>query len=505
MDDGGDTAAAEPAMPVPHAGQQQILAMKARVRVAVCGRRFGKTYAAGIAAIEKCVMADAKRPARVWWIAPVQAQASAVEREVAGWVVRKGKSEKANGKSNKESSATEDTETGGGTRQEAGGERPEGSSNSELRDSKETEKGDTKTADGEACGENSGGANPESGIRNPESVTWTHRKTAHVLECSNGSRIEFHSAHVPDRLRGAGLDLVIVDEAADVSEYAWQAVIRPMLLDRQGQAFIIGTPRGTRNWLHGVYLLGQNPEHEGNYASVRMPTSASNRINTRDLDEFRVGMREDEFRQEYEAEFLDSVGAVFSNVASAVDGEAIARGRPGETYITGIDLGDRQDYTVLVSISVQTERAEGFARFNQLGWNAQVERIAEHLKLFPGACVVDETGVGDPVFQQLRAVHRGPSHGEWLTPELKERMVRGISIGLEQKTLKLANVKQLLDELQAFQVLEEQRGAMGFRKYGAPEGLHDDCVIALGLAWHGLKTGQWAAHRRNPWQRGIMA
>src|SRR4051812_27609511 len=69
--------------PVAHEGQEKLLALAARFRVAVCGRRFGKTVAAAIHAIAECEKWEGHR---VWWISPIQEQSDRVEREMAAWV-----------------------------------------------------------------------------------------------------------------------------------------------------------------------------------------------------------------------------------------------------------------------------------------------------------------------------------------------------------------------------------------------------------------------------------
>jgi len=45
----------------------------------------------------------------------------------------------------------------------------------------------------------------------------------------------------------------------------------------------------------------------------------------------------------------------------------------------------------------------------------------------------------------------------------------------------------LINELQAF---EMDRLPSGMVRYAAPEGLHDDCVISLALAWHAARGGR---------------
>jgi len=84
----------------------------------------------------------------------------------------------------------------------------------------------------------------------------------------NGSNIFLRSADNPDSIRGIGLDYVVIDEAADISEEAWTAVIRPTLSDRMGHALIIGTPKG-RNWLYDVY---QNAKHRTDWYSRQKKT-----------------------------------------------------------------------------------------------------------------------------------------------------------------------------------------------------------------------------------------
>ncbi|MCY3018235.1 MAG: hypothetical protein NTW87_04280 [Planctomycetota bacterium] len=313
-------------VPTPHKGQQQLLDLPGRVRVAVCGRRFGKTVGAAIAAVRKCQ--GGSTPKRVWWIAPVQGQCDAVEEQIAEWVAARTGRIPPKHKNEQEEGKTEDADVSATpTPAPASQDKPSG---------------------------------------DEDKPAWYHRRSAHELYyAGNGSRIEFHSAHVPDRLRGAGLDLVVVDEAADVSEYTWNKVIRPMLFDRRGEAFIIGTPRGTQNWLHRVYLMGQSAEHAGRYASLQLPTSASPHIAPEEIEDYRREMTPEEFAQECEAQFIDGADSVFTKVTDAVSGEPLTRGRPGETYVTGIDLGDRADYTVLCSVAVGPERLEGFARLNK--------------------------------------------------------------------------------------------------------------------------------------------
>jgi len=437
-------------MPVPHAGQDQVLNLRGRFRVAVCGRRFGKTVAAAIAAVRRC----AKDDQRVWWISPVQEQSDRVERDVARWLLTR--KEKDGG-------------TGGG--------------------------GDGRTLKAGALTK-----------ADDDIISWKHLKSEHALVCSNGSRIEFKSAHVPDNLRGAGLDLLVVDEAADVSDYTWKMVLKPMLLDSLGEAYILGTPRGTQNWLHRVFLLGQNENKASGYASLQLATRSNPRLKESDVNDFRLEMSEDEFRQEFEAEFIDGVNAAFSKIDEAIDGERMPRGIPGARYVTGIDLGQRVDFSVLCSVNCRTQRAEGFARFNKLDWSEQLGRIEAHLNAFPGPCVVDATGLGGPVVEQIEKLPRVRVERFIFTAQSRRDLISGLHVAFSHGTVKLAKIPELINELKGFTLLEKRdAGGVTHAYYGAPDGLHDDCVMALGLAWWGLtRRGLWSVAGGNPLRGGIF-
>lgn len=394
-------------LPPPHPGQEKLHRLRAKLRVGVCGRRFGKTFAAQSEAVWQCL----SRPERVvWWIAPLQRQAERVEEET---------------------------------------------------------------------------------VRRLRRVLSGRSRERHQLRFPNGSRLEFLSAHDPNHLRGEGLDFLVVDEAADVSEYAWAEVLRPMLVDRRGQALIVSTPRRPGSWLHREYLRGLDPAFRGLIASLQLPTAANPHVSPKELEAARRLMSRREYRREFEAEFIGTENAVFPNVAESGGRPLLEQGRPGVCYVTGADLARRGDYTVLCSISSPGGEMDGFARFHGVDWAEQEERIVAHVNRFPGPCVVDATGVGDPVYERLRG--RLPEVVPFRFTRLsKDELVRGLQTALAVGRIGLADEPVLRRELQVFEcrVTSTLTGAVS---YGAPEGFHDDCVTALALAWWGVRMGLGAA------------
>lgn len=123
----------------------------------------------------------------------------------------------------------------------------------------------------------------------------------------NGSTIYLRSADNPDSIRGIGLDYVVLDEAADISEEAWKAVIRPTLSDKEGSAMIISTPKG-RGWLYDVY---NDAKHLNDWNSWQFTTAEGGIVSQEELAQARIDLDERTYKQEYEAEFVDYSGLIY--------------------------------------------------------------------------------------------------------------------------------------------------------------------------------------------------
>ena len=79
------------------------------------------------------------------------------------------------------------------------------------------------------------------------------------IDLAGGGMIAVRSAHHPDNLRGEGLDLAVLDEAAFMAPNVWPEIVRPMLASTRGGALFLSTPFG-RNWFWDQYRLGMDDE-----------------------------------------------------------------------------------------------------------------------------------------------------------------------------------------------------------------------------------------------------
>jgi hypothetical protein len=131
------------------------------------------------------------------------------------------------------------------------------------------------------------------------------KRTELQLHLQNGSRI----VALPENertIRGySGAALLVIDEAARVADALYYAV-RPMLAVSGGKLVALSTPFGKRGWFYEEWETGQGWE------CVRVTAQQCPRISPQFLAEEEASLGPRWFSQEYECDFSDAVGAVFS-------------------------------------------------------------------------------------------------------------------------------------------------------------------------------------------------
>lgn len=298
------------------------------------------------------------------------------------------------------------------------------------------------------------------------------RKTDHALSFTGGGEIVCRSADNRDSLRGDGLDLVVVDEAALVDERAWTECLRPALSDRRGRALIISTPRG-QNWLSVYYQRGQDGS-EPDVESWCFPSYTNPFLDPEEIKSARLDMPDRVFRQEYGAEFIAD-GAVFRGVRECI-GQAERTGG----VVFGVDWGRSDDFTVAVAMDRETGAVLAMDRMRQVDYVVQVGRLNSLARQWEPECILAESNaMGEPLVEQLRA-EALPVQGFATTSASKPRIIDALALAFEQRAITIPNDPVLLAELAAYTM---ERSTSGRWTYSAPSGMHDDCVMALALAW----------------------
>lgn len=298
------------------------------------------------------------------------------------------------------------------------------------------------------------------------------------------AKVEFKTAEREDRgLRGRGLSALLVDEAGMVGQKAWELGLRPALADTLGKAVFISTPRGIGGLFYDLYQLGQGLDPE--WRSWRFSSNTNPHFPKEEWERLEEITPMMTWKQEYLAEFVEGEGAVFHGLSQ------VRELSPKEydhsvRWVIGADLAKSVDFTVLYIINDYGEPGE-VVRFKNIEWPVQEEAIHRLSGRYGNAVVyVDSSGVGDPVEANLR--RRGvPVKGvKTGSTTRKEDLIQGLSIAIEQGWIKLpsrAKYPWLWTELESYQQEITEHGNVS---YHAPEGMHDDGVIALSLAVHGI-------------------
>ena len=295
----------------------------------------------------------------------------------------------------------------------------------------------------------------------------------------NGSKIEFKSADTPENLEGEGLDSLVVDEAGIVlkDEMLWHQSLRPMLMDTLGRVVFIGTPKGG-GLFKQFYLKGQGLDLE--WKSFRFSSFDGHMQNLpKEIEDMKRSVPEYIYNQEVLAEFLDD-GSIFRNVdqVCSFEGES----NQNIDYVCGIDLGRRQDYSV-ISIGYEN-KCVYIERLGHMGWSLQFERIKTILKEWNmPRILIDSTGVGDAFYESLleSGYNVDPIQFNNLN---KTNMLNNLILNFEKKTIQVIRNEHLIDELKNFEFSILSSGKI--RMEGS-SGSHDDHVISLALLFWGLK------------------
>lgn len=308
----------------------------------------------------------------------------------------------------------------------------------------------------------------------------------------NGGMIQIRSADNPDSLRGESLDMLVMDECAFMAEAAWTEALRPTLSDRQGHALFISTPKG-RNWFWRLWKAAELDDGV-TWRAWHLPTTSNPHIPATEVDAARRQLPERIYLQEYEAQFIEDGAGVFRRVHEAATASPEDGATQGDEYVIGVDWGKHADFTALAVLNTGRRALVHLDRFNQIDYAVQVSRLKGLCGRFhPVAVIAESNSMGEPLVEQLQREGL-PVQPFQTTNASKTVAIESLVLAFERGEISIVPDPVLLDELQSY---EMQRLPSGLVRYTAPDGMHDDTVMALALAWSGI--GQAPAFGPNIW------
>ena len=247
---------------------------------------------------------------------------------------------------------------------------------------------------------------------------YKYNKTERIIEFNNDTLLEFKTADDPQSLRGAGLDILWIDEAAFIpTEDAYQ-VVRPALSDREGLVITTTTPKG-KNWFHGEFWSEQ-AKLDPNQFRVEYTSIDNPYFPQVEWEYARMTYHPLMFKQEYLGSFDALAGVelsadwlkyyVFGKEAALPDPDDIRLfPRNGtldlRTYIgvdPAISLSDKADRFAMALIGVKKDGSQAFLLdlfADRIPFPDQLLKIQEwHLKYRP-----DLIGIESNAYQRALA------------------------------------------------------------------------------------------------------
>ena len=312
------------------------------------------------------------------------------------------------------------------------------------------------------------------------------------------STIEFRSADRPESLRGDGVHGAVADEAGYWKRDAYISLLTTLTRTR-GKLRVISTPKG-RSWFWEEWCKGWFPDQRKKnpeYWSYQLPTSVNPFVRPEEIETLRRNMPDKVFRQEILAEFLEDGSGVFSNIRACQKSRLMDGPINGRRYILGIDWAKDEDYTVFVVMDADLRKVCHIARHQGLDWNVNMDKAIRLAKTWNKASIImDSTGVGSVPFDTISSTYALCEGYNIYNNEPKVALIQRLQLALERTEVYLPIVDGYTSaedptgyKAEMGQILENELmtyssnvSATGKFQYSAPEGFHDDAVIALALA-----------------------
>jgi phage FluMu gp28-like protein len=290
------------------------------------------------------------------------------------------------------------------------------------------------------------------------------------------TRLSFKSADRPYTLRGASNMYVLIDEFAFIKPNVFESIIRPTTAAKKGSKIIIAsTPKGTINDFYNMAQLGKS--NDENYIYHFMHYSDNPFYDLKEIEDAKLRLPSQIYRQEYEADFIDSGGDVFENLddVSNLDNIQFEKGK----YFAGIDWGRADDKTVLSILNSNRELV--FSKSFSGDWNKQMNDLYLIINKYKPIVYAESNGIGDPLLTQLKTKYSNVQ--PFITTNQSKRdiieqlrmLIVLNQISLPKKELNIDLYKELQDY--TFSITKT-----GLITYHHRIGGHDDFVDSLAIA-----------------------
>jgi hypothetical protein len=321
-------------------------------------------------------------------------------------------------------------------------------------------------------------------LREPIAAGIIHKnETDRVLEIRDGGRIRAKTAWDADSLRGDYADDLFMEEYSLMNPNAWEEVAAPMLLDNNGNATFIFTPK-RKNHAYKLYQRAIS-DTSGRWQAWHF-TSHDNPYLSKDaLAEITQDMTDAAYRQEILAEFLESEGQVFRNLAACMSApQTTPAQHEGHRIVAGLDWAKQNDFTFTSLVCADCKQEVAQDRFNQIDYHFQRDRLGALWNSWNVVHIEAEANsIGEPNIEELQR-SGFPVVGFQTTAVSKPPLIESLALCFERAECQWLDNPVCTGELESYEL--KMSPNTNRPTYSAPSGMNDDTVIGRALSWRAV-------------------
>lgn len=324
-------------------------------------------------------------------------------------------------------------------------------------------------------------------------VVKSKNKTDLIITLINGSTINFKSAEQRDQLRGYTADFLCIDEAAFIPDSIFHLVL-PWTDAKKAPILMVSSPFVKQGFFYQYFCYGLEKSHNTltiDWSDEFYKDSIGQILPPEKLEEYRQVLPKNVFLTEYLGEWLDDDGAVFINVKNCIKQAHIGK---DDKLFVGLDWSNQgENDDTVISIFNQNGEQVYLKYFNNLTPLKQIDIIYNEL---------------EPMLKQIVSINsESNSLGTPYSDLLKNKsqiLAQKVNLFNTSNTSKNAAVLNMQTALEKNDVTllddDKQTRQFGYFTatfnpktrnvtYAAPQGLHDDVVMATLLAYDAYKNG----------------
>lgn len=308
-------------------------------------------------------------------------------------------------------------------------------------------------------------------------------ETRHIIERpGTEQRIRAKTAWDADTLRGDYAKILILEEYSLMSPDTWEEVGAPMLLDNNGDAIFIFTPK-RKNHAFNLYQRAIG-DTTGRWQAWHFTSYDNPYLSKAALAEITQDMTDAAYRQEILAEFLESEGSVFRNLQACMNApKTMPEEHKGHRKVAGLDWAKQRDFTFTSIICADCHYEVAKDRFNQIDYHFQRDRLKALYELWEVSHIEGEANsIGEPNIEELQREGL-PIVGFQTTAQSKPPLIENLALCFEKEECQWINDPICTGELEAYEV---KVSVVGRPSYSAPEGMNDDTVMGRALGWRAV-------------------